>query len=104
MVGIEFGEPRGLRHRATWQLLRAARRGLFAQLVVAPLFHRHRVLSQVAGDHIDVIKLLPPLLVGDEELEWFVAAFDDVMEDVHSSNGLFWEFGLNLVKHAITRR
>ena len=104
MVGIEFGGPRGLRHRATWQLLRAARRGLFAQLVVAPLFHRHRVLSQVAGDHIDVIKLLPPLLVGDEELEWFVAAFDDVMEDVHSSNGLFWEFGLNLVKHAITRR
>ena len=58
----------------------------------------------MAGDHIDVIKLLPPLLVGDEELEWFVAAFDDVMEDVHSSNGLFWEFGLNLVKHAITRR
>jgi ornithine--oxo-acid transaminase len=104
MVGIEFGAPRGLRHRTTWQLLRAARRGLFAQLVVAPLFHRHRILTQVAGDHIDVIKLLPPLLVGEEELRWFLTAFDDVMRDVHGSNRLVWEFGLNLVKHAVTRR
>ena len=104
MVGIEFGPSRRLGQRLTWHLLRAARRGLFAQLVVAPLFQRHRVLTQVAGDHIEVIKLLPPLLIGDEEIAWFLSAFDEVLADAHKGNRLLWEFGTNLIGHALTRR
>ena len=42
-------------------MLQAARRGLFAQMVVVALFQRHRILTQVAGDYMEVIKLLPPL-------------------------------------------
>ena len=39
-----------------------ARRGLFTQMVVGALFEDHRILTQTAGDHMDVLKLLPPLL------------------------------------------
>ncbi|MGH8889028.1 MAG: aspartate aminotransferase family protein, partial [Acidothermaceae bacterium] len=60
MVGIEFGKPKSLKLLAGWKMLQAARHGLFAQMVVVPLFQRHRVLTQVAGDHIDVVKLIPP--------------------------------------------
>ena len=42
-----------------------ARKGLFAQTVVHALFHRHRILTQVSGDHIEVIKLIPPLIIGE---------------------------------------
>ena len=103
MIGLEFGKPRSLRLRGGWSMLQAARRGLFAQMVVLPLFQRHRILTQVAGDHMDVIKLLPPLMIGEEEVQWFLEGFTDVMESAHKGNGLMVDFGRTLVKQAMTR-
>jgi ornithine--oxo-acid transaminase len=103
MVGIEFGRPHSLRLRGHWSVLQAARRGLFAQMVVVPLFQRHRILTQVAGDHMEVIKLLPPLGIGDQEVETFLAAFADVMDDAHAGSGLVWDFGRTLVRQALNR-
>jgi ornithine--oxo-acid transaminase len=103
MIGIEFGRPKSLKLRAGWSMLQAARRGLFAQLVVVPLFTRHRILTQVAGDHIDVVKLLPPLVISETEVKMFVDAFVDVMDDAHTGGGLLWDFGRTLVGQAIRR-
>jgi len=88
MLGIEFGRPQSLRLRLPWAAIRAVRKGLFSQLVVSPLFHRHRVLCQVSGDHMDVIKFLPPLIVADEEVAYLLGALDDVLGDVHRGRGL----------------
>jgi ornithine--oxo-acid transaminase len=103
MLGFEFGKPRSLKLKAGWNTLQAARKGLFAQMVVVPLFQRHRILTQVSGDHIDVIKLLPPLTIGETEVERFLAAFDDVMRDAHKGTGLMWDFGRTLVSQAVRR-
>ena len=103
MIGIEFGRPSSLGARGIWTMLNTARRGLFAQLVVVPLYNRHRILTQVAGDHMAVIKLLPPLMIGDEEVETFLTAFDDVMADAMRPNGLAVDFGRTLVKQALGR-
>jgi acetylornithine/succinyldiaminopimelate/putrescine aminotransferase len=103
MIGFEFGKPRSLKLKAGWNTLQAARKGLFAQMVVVPLFQRHRILTQVSGDHIDVIKLLPPLTIGEPEVERFLAAFDDVMRDAHRGTGLMWDFGRTLVTQAVRR-
>ena len=103
IIGIEFGKPRSLRLRGGWNMLQAARRGLFAQMVVGTLFHRHRSLTQVAGDHMEVIKLLPPLTIGDTEVKLFCDAFADVMDDAHRGSGLMWDFGRTLVKQAVAR-
>jgi ornithine--oxo-acid transaminase len=103
MIGFEFGKPRSLKLKAGWNTLQAARKGLFAQMVVVPLFQRHRILTQVSGDHMDVIKLLPPLTIGESEVERFLAAFDDVMRDAHRGTGLMWDFGRTLVTQAVRR-
>jgi ornithine--oxo-acid transaminase len=103
MIGIEFGKPESLKLRAGWNTLQAARHGLFAQTVIAALFQRHRILTQVAGDHMDVIKLLPTLTIGEPEAERFLDAFDDVMRDAHRGTGLMWDFGRTLVKQALKR-
>jgi ornithine--oxo-acid transaminase len=58
----------------SWRLLERAQRGLFAQLVVVPLFSEHRILTQVAGHNVAVVKVLPPLMLADEDLEEFVDA------------------------------
>jgi ornithine--oxo-acid transaminase len=103
MIGIEFGRPSSWKLRTQWTALQAARKGLFAQTVVHALFHRHRILTQVSGDHIEVIKLIPPLIIGEREVDRFVDGFIDVMDDAHRGSGLTWDFGKTLVKQSRTR-
>jgi ornithine--oxo-acid transaminase len=101
MIGLEFGRPSSLRARARWSALRAAREGLFAQMIVVALFQRHRILTQVSGDHIEVIKLTPPLMIGETEVKLFTEALGEVLEDASKGSGLIWEFGRTLVKQAV---
>jgi ornithine--oxo-acid transaminase len=74
MWAIEFREPPS--RRRSYRIVERLQHGLFAQLVVVPLFREHRVLSQVAGHGIPVIKGLPPLVVGEDDLAAFAAALD----------------------------
>jgi ornithine--oxo-acid transaminase len=103
MIAMEFGKPSSLKMRTSWNMLQKARRGLFAQMVVVALFHRHRILTQVSGDHMEVIKLLPVLGIGTDEVSMFSEALDDVMRDAHRGSGLMWDFGRELIKQAVTR-
>src|SRR5690348_12156470 len=74
MWAIEFeGDGR------MYRMLERAQRGLFAQLVVVPLFSEHRILTQVAGHDMAVVKILPPLMLGDDDLESFVAALRETV-------------------------
>ncbi|MGH3170811.1 MAG: aspartate aminotransferase family protein, partial [Trebonia sp.] len=101
MIGIEFGRPSGIRAKAGWSMLQKARVGLFAQMVVVGLFQRHRVLTQVSGDNMEVIKLIPPLIIGDTEVRLFLDALTDVLEDAGRGTGLMWDFGRTLIKQAM---
>jgi len=100
MIGIEFGRPTSWKLRGSWTALQAARKGLFAQTIVHALFHQHRILTQVSGDHLEVIKLIPPLIIGEREVDQFMDAFIDVMDEAHRGSGLVWDFGKTLVKQA----
>jgi acetylornithine/succinyldiaminopimelate/putrescine aminotransferase len=103
ITGLVFGEPKSLALRGRWKMMETARKGLFSQLVVVPLFHRHRILTQVAGDNMNVVKLLPPLVAGEDEVAYFVEALDDVLQDAHRNSGLLFEFGKTLVRSALKR-
>jgi ornithine--oxo-acid transaminase len=74
MWAIEFAEPSG--GRRSYRMLERFKPGLFAQLVVVPLFRDHRILSQVAGHGLAVIKGLPPLTVDEDDLTWLADALD----------------------------
>jgi ornithine--oxo-acid transaminase len=78
MWAIEFGEPSS--GKLSWKLIERMQSGLFAQLVVAPLFAKHRILSQVAGHKLAVIKVLPPLVVSDADVEYFVDSLHSAVE------------------------
>ena len=104
MIGLEFGRPKAMRSRAAWNVLQAARHGLFAQTVVVALFQRHHILTQVAADNVEVIKLLPPLTIGEAEVDLFRDAFVEVMDDASRGSGLIWDFGQTLVKQAVSAR
>jgi ornithine--oxo-acid transaminase len=103
IIGLAFGKPSSRSLRMRWNALEAVRTALFSQMVVVPLFHRHRILTQVAADNMNVIKLLPPLVAGRAEVDYFVGALDDVLRDAHRGSGLLLEFGTTMAKSALRR-
>ncbi len=103
MIGLVFGEPASGRARRRFKATEAVRTGLFSQMIVVPLFQRHHILTQVAADNMNVVKLLPPLVAGDDEVNYFVDALDEVLQMAEDGSDLLWEFGKTLAKGAIFR-
>src|SRR5271170_464535 len=101
MIGIEFGSPRSSRLRASWNVIETASNGLFAQLIVIPLFSDHKVLTQVAGHGSHTIKLLPTLTITDEDCAWIERSFETVITGAHRTTGAVWKLGRTLVKNAV---
>jgi ornithine--oxo-acid transaminase len=99
MIALEFGPPKSLSLRAAWALLEKASKGLFCQMVTIPLFARHRILSQVAGHDMYVIKLLPPLCLSEADEDWIVQAFDDVIAECHRVPSSIWDLATTLAGH-----
>jgi ornithine--oxo-acid transaminase len=77
MWAMEFAEPES--GSFSWRVLERMQTGLFAQLVVVPLFTDHHILSQVAGHDLPVLKGLPPLVLSEQDIVDFVTALDDVI-------------------------
>ncbi len=103
MIGIEFGRPTSTGARRRWRLVEAARKAMFSQTLVVPLFQRYRILTQVAADNINVIKLLPPLIAGETEIDLFVDALDELLGEAERGNGLLIDFGLSMAKGMMKR-
>lgn len=103
MIGIEFREPRSLPLKAAWAALEKAQKGLFAQLVVMTLMRDHHILTQVGGPNVNIIKLLPPLIIGEEEVEMIVSAFDATLAEATRVTGRVWAMSGQLIKAAVAR-
>jgi ornithine--oxo-acid transaminase len=95
MWAIEFGDPG---RSATWKLLERAQPGIFAQLVVVPLFTDHRILSQVAGHNINVVKGLPPLTVDENDIVWFCDALERVIGEAQKLGRSATRFALSAAR------
>jgi len=102
MIGIEFGEPRSMALKAGWKLVHRAAGGLFGQMIAIPLMRDHGILTQVAGHNLDVHKLAPPLIIGPEEIDYFLAAYRKVLTDLHRFPGPIWDLGTTLLKNSIS--
>jgi ornithine--oxo-acid transaminase len=102
MWAIEFEEPDG--GSRTWRMLERIQPALFAQLVVVPLFREHRILSQVAGHGLNVLKALPPLVVTEEDLDWFVSALEETVTQAEKIPRALVRFALRAARAGTPRR
>src|SRR5947199_8037457 len=98
---IEIHEPSEFKLKMALTLLDEIDKVLFAQMVVTQMLSKHRILTQVAGHAMDVVKILPPLIIGEKEVDLFVTAVDDVLTDCRKFPGPMWEIGQNFVRHAL---
>jgi ornithine--oxo-acid transaminase len=103
MLGVEFGPPKSLRLKASWNVLETANKGLFCQLITVPLFKDHKILTQVAGHGSHTIKLLPPLTITEDDCKWIAKSFDEVIAGSHKVPGAIWSLGKTLVDNAVRK-
>src|SRR3954453_2281661 len=90
MWAIEFeGDSR------MYRMLDRAQRGLFAQLVVVPLFTDHRILTQVAGHDMAVVRILPPFVLTDEDVEEFANALRETIKRARRMPSSLTKFALS---------
>ncbi len=99
LMGIEFRPPRQLRLRLPYEAFGAIHPGMFGQIVVARLFRDKGFLTQICGNNFMVLKVAPPLVVTDAQLDRFVNAVREVVELAHSP-GAFWSEALGMARRA----
>jgi ornithine--oxo-acid transaminase len=73
MMALEFAKPRSLSLKVPWEMMEAANKGLFSQMITVPLLQRHRILSQVAGHGMNIVKFIPPLTLNQSDRTWIVS-------------------------------
>ena len=104
MIGIELGPPSRLALKTAWSVVHKMDQSLFPQAVVIPLMDDHGILTQVAGHHLDVIKLLPPLNLSRPDADSFLTAFETVMAGLESFPGPAWDLLTRIGKFSLTER
>src|SRR6185437_7500009 len=103
MFALDFDRPKtSFKLKMAWDMLHKLHASVFGQMVIIPLLQKHKILSQVAGYHIEVIKFLPPMIVTKEDMDWFLTALDDVLADTQRFPGAAWETVMGLAKRTLT--
>jgi len=100
LSGIEFAAPRSLRLRIAFESFRRIHAGMFGQVLVMRLFRDHGILTQVCGNNFMVLKVAPPLVVSEPQLDDAVSAIRSVVELAHTSTS-FWSEALRLARRAV---
>jgi acetylornithine/succinyldiaminopimelate/putrescine aminotransferase len=102
MFAIDFKRPESsLKLKMAWDMLHKLNFGVFGQTIIIPLLQKHRILTQVAGYHTEVIKFLPPLTVTREDMDWFLTAMEDVLAETQKFPGHAWSTVFELAKGAL---
>jgi ornithine--oxo-acid transaminase len=104
MWAIELGPPEGGARRSIWNAAERAQPGIFSQLIVGPLFHEHRILCQVAGHHMNVVKALPALVVEEQEIRRFASALEEVVAQAERVPSAFLRFSMSMSRRAFAAR
>ena len=100
MSGIEFQPPKHLRLRAPYEAFRHIHEGMFGQIIVMRLYRDHNILTQVCGNNFMVLKVAPPLVVTEVQIDRFVSAARAVVDLMHNSAS-FWTDALGLARRAM---
>jgi len=100
LCGIEFTPPRSLGLRVSFEAFSRVHPAMFGQILVMRLFRDHDILTQICGNDFMVLKVAPPLVVTERQIERFVSAVRDVLESAHSSS-TFWSEALGLAQRAV---
>ena len=98
--GVEFQAPRQWALRASYETFKRIHPGMFGQMLVMNLFREKGILTQICGNNFQVLKVAPPLVVTEGQIDEFVSKLREVVESIHSST-TFWSEALGLARRVV---
>ena len=99
MFALELGKPSSFSKKLQWNLVETASKGLYAQVIVIPLFEEYGIISMVSGLN-SVIKFIPPVIITEKEVEYFLDSLDKVLHNAQYTAEP-WNILYNIVKRSI---
>lgn len=84
MIAIYFRESSSTALRVQQELMNLADRGSFAASVNVEMYTKQRVVVQIPGPGVNAIKILPPVVSTDADIDYFLAALEDSLASLYS--------------------
>jgi ornithine--oxo-acid transaminase len=99
-TGIVFRAPRTLSLRVAYEAFGKIHPAMFGQVLVMRLFRDHGILTQICGNNFQVLKLVPPLIITQYQIDEAIDAIRQVVQLAHSPS-VFWSEALALARRAV---
>ncbi len=84
MLGVYFKDSGNLALALQQRLMMSADKGAFGAAVNVDLQVKHRILCQIPGPNLNAIKILPPVITTEEDIQYFLEAFEDTIASYYS--------------------
>ncbi|MEZ4319228.1 MAG: aspartate aminotransferase family protein [Myxococcota bacterium] len=86
MITVYFKDSSQPALMAQQKIMSAVDGGAFAAAVHTQLFVRSRIVAQLPGPGKNAIKILPPVVVTDDDIAYFLSSFEDILADLYQAN------------------
>jgi putrescine aminotransferase len=105
MVGLEFYEPtKGWFTKLSGGIINKLSKEYFASLIASELLNEHRIITAYTLNNPNVIRLQPPLVVTEEELDKVVKALEEICEKYGGFVGVAVKTGKEIISSALFSR
>jgi ornithine--oxo-acid transaminase len=101
MIAVYFKDSEALGLRVQQELVGVADKGAFATAVNCDMFAKQRVVVQIPGPELNAIKILPPVTITDEDVRYFLGAFEDTLHGYYKLGGPVVSLAGSAVKDAL---
>jgi len=98
---IYFKDSKQVKLRVQQNLLAAGDPAAFGAAVHVDLYREHRILLQVPGPGANAIKFLPPAVATEDDVDFFLAALDDVLARYYTEAGPAVNLGRTALKATV---
>jgi len=97
MLALYFKDSKKALLGAEQKLLKLGDAAAFAAAVNVSLYQKHKILVQIPGVGVNAIKILPPVVITDEDITTFLNALDDTLAGFYNQRGPALELGKQML-------
>lgn len=100
MLTVYFKESANPTLLAQQKALAMADSGAFAAAVHVDLFKRQKIVAQIPGPGVNALKVLPPVVSTEDDLNYFLGSFEDTIARFYGRQGPIVSLGRGVLETA----
>lgn len=101
MLGVFFKPSSNIALNLQHRLMDAAEPGSFGAAVNVDMYGKQRCIVQIPGPGLDAIKILPPVVCTEADVQWFLDGLEDTLAGYYSSQGPIRSISRGFVRETV---